>query len=222
MPVNPYAPPGAGLDAGGPPPAAGDGFKSVMPIAKALTVVLAAFVAIEVLIYVDLIAETLVLRTQPRAVRSLVFVSRFAIVVLFPVFMVRANRNARVFGSPMSISAGLAAGSFFIPIMNLWKPYQAMKEIWQGSDPDPAAHAFTVRVPALLPWWWGLFLGHFLGSGVITNVNTYLRAQGEFAIPARLSVGRTLVSIAAALLAITVVRAVARRQDERRARGRAA
>ena len=67
----------------------------------------------------------------------------------------------------MSISAGWAAGYFFIPIMNLWKPYQAMKEIWQGSDPDPTVHAFSVRVPALLPWWWGLFLGLFrrLGAG---------------------------------------------------------
>ena len=57
--------------------------------------------------------------------------------MLFCLFMPRANRNARAFGSSMSISPGWAAGWFFVPIANLWMPYQAMKEIWQGSDPDP-------------------------------------------------------------------------------------
>jgi uncharacterized protein DUF4328 len=222
MPVNPYAPPGAALDAGGPPAPTGDGFKSVTPITKALTVVLAAFVAIEVLVQLDGITGTGVSWLYPTAISRLVFVSRLAIVVLFCAFMPRANRNARVFGSPMSMSAGWAAGYFFIPIMNLWKPYQAMKEIWQGSDPDPAVHAFSVRVPALLPWWWVLFLGHFVGSGATANLNTYLRSVGDHAIAARVSTGRSLVSIAAALLAIAVVRAVARRQDERHARGPAA
>lgn len=220
MPVNPYAPPGAALDAGGGPPApTDDGFKSVMPIAKALTVVLVAFVAIEVLIDVDLIADTDVFRRHTWAVRGLIAADRLAIIVLFCVLMPRATRNARVLGSPMSMSPGWAVGYFFIPIMNLWKPYQAMKEIWQGSDPDPAVDALRVRVPALIPWWWGTYLGHWLGTGVIGNVNAYLSGHGGYAIALRLSTGRSVVSIAAALLAIVVVRGVARRQDERHARG---
>ena len=68
-----------------------------------------------------------------------------AAIVLFCLFMPRANRNARAFGAPMSNSPGWAAGWFFVPVAFWWKPYYAMKEIWQGSDPDPTVHALQSR-----------------------------------------------------------------------------
>src|ERR1700754_3506800 len=54
-------------------------------------------------------------------------------IIVFAVWIHRANRNARALGAVgMRFSPGWAVGWFFVPIANLWKPYQAMKEIWQA------------------------------------------------------------------------------------------
>jgi len=43
-------------------------------------------------------------------------------------------------------------GWYFVPVANLWKPYQAMKEIWKASS-DPENWQDRPVSP-LLPWWW--------------------------------------------------------------------
>jgi hypothetical protein len=50
-------------------------------------------------------------------------------------------------------------GWFFIPIANFFRPYQAVKETWQASDPRGGDAWRTVTAPALLPLWWALWLG---------------------------------------------------------------
>jgi hypothetical protein len=69
----------------------------------------------------------------------------------------RANLNARGFGAEgMRFSPGWCVGWYFVPILNLWKPYQAMKEIWQASR-NPV-NWWTVPPPGLLSLWWTLWL----------------------------------------------------------------
>jgi len=50
----------------------------------------------------------------------------------------RANYNARQLGAEgMNFTPGWSVGWYFVPIATLWKPYQAMKEIWKASHyPD--------------------------------------------------------------------------------------
>src|SRR5260221_8716711 len=49
-------------------------------------------------------------------------------VVIFGKWIVRANRNVRALGATdLLMTPGWVVGFFFIPIANLWKPYQAMK-----------------------------------------------------------------------------------------------
>lgn len=69
----------------------------------------------------------------------------------------RMNNNLRAMGATdMKFTPGWAIGYFFIPVAQLWKPYQAMKEIWKASK-NPA-YWKTVKVPAVLPLWWTLWL----------------------------------------------------------------
>ncbi len=81
--------------------------------------------------------------------------------VLVSKWIYRANCNARALGaSGMAFSPRAAVGWYFVPVANLWKPYQAMKEIWQAS-----VSPFGWRrqpVSWLVPCWW-LLLG-LLGS----------------------------------------------------------
>lgn len=65
----------------------------------------------------------------------------------------RANYNARQLGATdMAFTPGWSIGWYFIPIANLWKPYQAIKEIWKASS-DPLNWK-TQSVSSMLPWWW--------------------------------------------------------------------
>ena len=53
-------------------------------------------------------------------------------------------------------------GGMALAIANLWKPYQAMKEIWRASArPDKVDDA---EVPGWLPLWWFLWLAFSITS----------------------------------------------------------
>lgn len=56
----------------------------------------------------------------------------------------------------MFISPGWAVGWYFVPFANLFKPLQAMKEIWLESN--RAGTSYESRGSAILGWWWGLFV----------------------------------------------------------------
>ena len=78
----------------------------------------------------------------------------------------RANYNARQLGAEnMKFTPGWAIGYYFIPILTLWKPYQAMKEIWKASK-NPSDWE-SQETSGILPMWWTLWLiSNFLGQAV--------------------------------------------------------
>lgn len=71
----------------------------------------------------------------------------------------RVNYNARQLGATaMKFTPGWSVGWFFVPIFSLWKPYQAMVEIWRASDsPDDPSQAGQ---NSILAWWWGAWLAN--------------------------------------------------------------
>jgi Domain of unknown function (DUF4328) len=73
--------------------------------------------------------------------------------ILILKWIYRANFNARQLGATeMQFTPGWSVGWYFIPFANLWKPYQAMKEIWKASiNPQDWK---SEAVPSLLGWWW--------------------------------------------------------------------
>jgi uncharacterized membrane protein len=85
------------------------------------------------------------------------FVLYLLTVIVFGRWIVRANKNVRALGaSGLRVTPGWAVGYFFVPIVSLWKPYQAMKDLWRASQ-NPAAWTSTAT-GFLLPAWWTLWL----------------------------------------------------------------
>jgi hypothetical protein len=77
--------------------------------------------------------------------------------ILFLMWIHRANLNIRGFGAiDLKYTPGWSVGYYFIPIMNLFKPYQAMREIWKASK-NPANWK-SESGSGLLRLWWGLWL----------------------------------------------------------------
>src|SRR4029079_12723439 len=182
--INPYSPPAASIEASS--PAAASGYRSALPLAQAMVVILGMEVVLELISDLNAfltigvmqrvmagqqVAETQLsaIDTRTSAVAVLGMVLTVIVIVQFCLFMPRANRNARSFGSQLRITPRWAAGFLFVPTATLGKPYQAMKEIWQGSDPDPNVHAWSVEAPALMKWWWGAYL--------LSNIGTYLTVR---------------------------------------------
>jgi hypothetical protein len=103
------------------------------------------------------------------AVGYLLFLTGGMIVYLFWVYRAAANVHA-VRPHAMTIRPGWAVGWNFIPIALFWKPYQAVRQIWQASH--DIQYLERVEVPVIFGWWWGcwlasLFIDRFIGFDVI-------------------------------------------------------
>ena len=80
-----------------------------------------------------------------------------ALGVVFLRWIYRANKNCHHFGAEdMKFSPGWSIGFYFIPLLNLYKPYRAMREIWQVSQ-DPSDWK-NQKPTKLLGVWWALWI----------------------------------------------------------------
>lgn len=96
-------------------------------------------------------------------IRLIVFVVSGALILRW---IHRANYNVRQLGAEnMKFSPGWSIGYYFIPVLALWKPYQAMREIWKASK-EPSDWA-SQDASAILTLWWSLWLvSGLLGQAV--------------------------------------------------------
>ena len=140
-----------------------------------------------------------------------------ATIVVFLMWLYRAHENIAAFGVPkhqMQHSSGWAVGSFFIPIVSLFIPYRAIKEVWRKSIPDYAAKSMFAELdpPVFFPLWWGFWIT----SNIIDQV--YFRMSWRDDVPADASamVGTIsgVLGIIAAALAIKVIREIQHQQVE--------
>lgn len=127
--------------------------------------------------------------------------------ILFLRWIHRANYNARQLGAKnMKFTPGWAIGWYFIPIASLWKPYQAMKEIWKASKkPDDWE---TQSGSPILPWWWFFYImfsylgvvsfRHFLRAKLSKELNELIEATTS-------SIAYDIFSIPLTILTIVLV-----------------
>ncbi len=76
--------------------------------------------------------------------------------VFFYIWVFRCYKNCRGFTANIRFSSGWAVGYFFIPIWNLFRPYQVMQEIWKISTNPYRAQSNNDSY--LVGIWWGLYL----------------------------------------------------------------
>ena len=124
-------------------------------------------------------------------------------VVVFAMFLRRASSNARALGAhSMRFTPGWVVGWFFVPIANLFKPYQTVREIWEVSRPAQE----IAMLPALLPLWWAAWLA----SNLMGNVSFRLAMAGDdlpsLITSAQFNIATALVSVVCAVLALLLVR----------------
>ena len=165
--------------------------------------------------------------------------------LFFLMWVYAAHKNLPALGTPHpKFTPGWAVGWFFIPIMNFFKPCQAIMELAEGSDPGrvPAAAALrhssegaagesslfqksaelelrelsgrTPKGTALIVLWWVWRIAGFLVARVLTGPESQ-------SIPALLNfswvvlIAIFLTDVPMALLQILVVRRIDNDQEDR-------
>jgi hypothetical protein len=150
---------------------------------------------------------------------------QLAVLVVAAVFFVRwvlrGVRNMPALGIENPRWSPRAAGwAWFIPILSLWRPKQVVNDLWRSGDPElaypTAGRDWTAgKVPALVHWWWGVWLVGGLvwrasGQGRDDSLESFRSADNA-------DISGNVLLIIAAVLAMAVVRRITARQDERAA-----
>lgn len=136
--------------------------------------------------------------------------------VFFLVWLFRIYKNLGPLKADyLEHSPGWAVGYWFIPILNLFKPYQIVQEAWRESDPDfdpelnfLSRHSGTN--PMILGWWLLYIVSNI--SVRVADAIFDKTSMGYFALSMMIT---GFLVATAAFLAITVVRDITRRQEER-------
>jgi hypothetical protein len=151
------------------------------------------------------------------------FIVLLILVIAFLKWLYRSYRNQLAMGiTDMRMSPGWAVGYWFIPILNLWKPYQGMKDLYQASDPTSTARYWqTNYTTPLLGWWWAFWLlSSFIGNasqrmtGSAKSIETLITGSW-------VDIFSCILSIVAAVFGLRLVRMITDRQGEKYSGGAA-
>jgi hypothetical protein len=139
------------------------------------------------------------------AIGGLAFLVAIATFICFGRWILLAHRNLQALGARhVEFTPGWALGWFFIPVASLWKPYQAMKSLWQMSR---HVHKPDIQETTwVLPTWWTLWLVSVYLGGAIFRMQT----RGEntierLTVMTRVAIGNDLVDVLLNLVAALLV-----------------
>ncbi len=143
----------------------------------------------------------------------------------FLMWLHRVRRNLPALGAEgLRFTPGWAVGWWFVPIMNLFRPFQIMSETWRASDPGAVGGDWpSARRTPLIGWWWALLLvgGGFGNFANFVATVAFLDRPGVsdllIAKSAGVAVSDGLILVAT-ILAALIVRDINRRQEEKHRR----
>ncbi len=140
--------------------------------------------------------------------------------IAFGMWVHRTYRNLPALGVRwLAGSPAFAVGGFYIPIASYYYSYSAIREIWNGSDPDPPAsfgppNQFS---PPVFGWWFLFYGAELIRIGarfllIIGVSSKNLHSMSTGVILDQVANGMRLL---AALAMIAIVYVATRRQNDR-------
>jgi Domain of unknown function (DUF4328) len=101
---------------------------------------------------------------------------------------------------------GWAAGSWFIPIISLWWPYQIMMDIWKGTQNAVRERLGEPQSAAIIGWWWAFYLISNIYGNFSARFGWDAKELDELISSTKIDLIGEVISIPAIILAIIVVR----------------
>jgi hypothetical protein len=123
------------------------------------------------------------------------------------------NRLLGERGVQLRFSPDSAVIWFFVPFMNLVRPYQVMSELWRGSGAAQATirgRSGTQAFP-LVALWWAVLLTEFVGRAALAEVLPTTETIDGATVNAVVGAAFEIVGIGTALLARAVIQKITTR-----------
>ena len=150
--------------------------------------------------------------------------------VLFLMWIYRAYWNLKALGARKpAYSPGWAVGYFFVPFINLVRPYEIVKEIWRGSNPDVGVSEELAKqrglslgqyssTSRLVGFWWVSWLAANIINYLTAKLSGIADTPDEFLRATFASMLGDALSVIAALGAMLVIKKIDDMQEEKYAR----
>jgi hypothetical protein len=130
----------------------------------------------------------------------LLLLAYVAAAVAVPMWCHRVYRNLPALGAQsLKFSPSWAAGAWFVPVLNIWRPYEVLREVWQNSRPKGESWIL------LKIYWAAWMIGNWVAIGTVTGSTNNIGSDA-------VNLFSKLVDIAAGVFAILVVLRVTRGQ----------
>lgn len=123
-------------------------------------------------------------------------------IVFFLQWFRRAYYNLGRIGRHPDHTDGWAVGSWFIPVLNLYRPYSIMKEIWYDTG---ATSAGATDSRTVLRWWWTAYLVHAFSSSLANSTMRKAETMPQILGALPFTMFSDLADIASAALTILVI-----------------
>jgi len=136
-------------------------------------------------------------------------------VVFFCIWIHRTCSNAWALNAqPLDYTPAWSVGWYFIPIMNVWKPFQAMCETWKASEASEG-HTEDRSAAPIVAWWWTCGLLAAAVTRAATRMNFNAEALDQLVASEYLSIGSDLLNVAFHIAAFLLVTRLAAIQIQR-------
>jgi hypothetical protein len=131
-------------------------------------------------------------------VDPLLTVFKFATMIVFGVWIHRAGKNLIAAGyEDLEFTPGARIWWFAVPIANLFKPFQGMRELWNASHGEGE---YTITPPLIAGWW-----AFWLASNILGTLTSRFPDVGLMTFSA-------IADIGVAALAIVMIQRIAAAQ----------
>lgn len=119
----------------------------------------------------------------------------------------RAYSNLSLAGTGKSDhTPGWAVGWWFVPFMNLVRPYQIVRELWLRSAKDNGLETVKgLAAPVIVIWWWGIHLVSAVLSRVSMSVAFHAKSIGELQTVTHMGLFVDGLAVVSAMLSLAVV-----------------
>ena len=154
--------------------------------------------------------QTAIANDRRESIIAILYLTTLIIMAFtFLVWFRTAYRNLHQKVSNLAYSEGWAMGAWFVPIINLYRPYLIMHELYEDTKKLINSRELSKRVDyttTYVGWWWSIFIASGIANGIyIRFFSRNLFTIEDFIAQATMSIVVDVISIPLTLLAIKVV-----------------
>ena len=129
------------------------------------------------------------------------------IVVLFLRLLYKAVQRAKSFAVPFTeVSPGWAVGYWFVPFLNLYRPFQVVKALFAAITQEAGPMAKPAAGEQLLSAWWAMFLISNAAGWALSRSDSDFNSRAGITTYAEYSIGCNLLLIAGTVLFSLVIK----------------